>query len=202
MKSIFFFLVILIISFKVQAQTPLDGAVYVVGDSLAYGTGATKTALSPTNCLQKTFPNNTATNLAVPGKKSDTLIGELRTWVDDPKAGLIFVSMGGNDEIMNVIKPNSFPKSASLTNMEESFDNLLARGAIVVYLSLNHPSATTDRLQLITQMAEQKGIITVDGMAGLWGTKYMADNFHPNAQGYEIVCTRINDALRAAGVIQ
>ena len=198
MKFIAFFLFVSVI-FNAQAQTatPITGTIHVMGDSLAYGTGAPSSALSPANCLKKGFPQSEVINEAVPGTKSDKFLKGLADWKPSANAQMIFVSMAGNDVIGNLLSPGSFPEQNTLLNMNQIFDTLLQPGLVVVYLGLAPPRPDSDRLPLVSIMAESKGIIVVDGMDGLWNKpQFMSDLVHPNSKGYVIMCDKILQALQ------
>lgn len=192
-----FIAIFLFLSGIVNAQAQVTGTIHVMGDSLAYGTGAPSTALSPANCLRKGFSQSTVINEAVPGTKSDKFLKGLESWKPAADAQLIFVSMGGNDVIGNLLSPGSFPQQNTLLNMTQIFDVLQQPGVIVVYLGLEPPRPDSDRLPLISLMAESRGIIVVDGMEGLWNKpQYMSDLVHPNTKGYGIMCDKILQALQ------
>lgn len=180
-----------------QAQGPITGTIHVMGDSLAFGTGAPSTALSPANCLKKGFPQSEVINEAVPGTKSDKFLKTLTSWVPTANSQMVFVSMGGNDVISNVLKPGAFSEQQTLLNMNQIFDFLQQPGFVVVYLGLDPPRPDSDRLPLISLMAQSKGVIVVDGMNGLWNKlQYMSDPVHPNTKGYGLMCDKILQALQ------
>ncbi len=194
MKFIAFFLFSLGL---VNARAQVTGTIHVMGDSLAYGTGASNLAMSPTNCLKKGFPQSEVLNEAVPGTKSDKFLKGLSAWTPAANSQMVFVSMGGNDVIGNLLSPGSFPEQNSLINMNLIFDSLQKPGIVVVYLGLAPPRPDSDRLPLISLMAENRGVIVVDGMDGLWNKlQYMSDPVHPNAKGYALMCDKILQALQ------
>lgn len=199
MKFIAFFLFVsgIVNAGAQQIPAPITGTIHVMGDSLAFGTGAPSTALSPTNCLKKGFPQSEVINEAVPGTKSDKFLKTITGWVPTANSQMVFVSMGGNDVIWNVLKPGQFPEQNSLANMNQIFDELQKPGVVVVYLGLAPPRPDSDRLPLISLMAESKGVLVVDGMDGLWNQpQLMSDPVHPNTKGYAIMCDKILQALQ------
>ncbi len=199
MKFIAFFLFVsgMVNAGAQQIPVPITGTIHVMGDSLAFGTGAPSTALSPTNCLKKGFPGSEVINEAVPGTKSDKFLKTITGWVPTANSQMVFVSMGGNDVIWNVLKPGQFPEQNSLANMHQIFDELQKPGVVVVYLGLAPPRPDSDRLPLISLMAESKGVLVVDGMDGLWNKlQLMSDPVHPNTKGYAIMCDKILQALQ------
>jgi lysophospholipase L1-like esterase len=176
----------------IQFSKPGEGTVKVVGDSLAFGLGASSAAqsLTPTNCLRANFPG-TYLNLAKSGATSEDLKNRLDFIVKGPTK-MYFVSAGGNDVLYTIAGLN-YPEQKTLDDMNIVFDRLLSTNAVVVYLSLNPPVQPpyekTERLPKITALAQSKGIVIVDGMKNLWADPlYMADDVHPNDLGYEKMC--------------
>lgn len=192
MRSIFF---LFISFFFLQIQAQVTGTIHVMGDSLAYGKGAPADALSPTNCLKKGFPKSQVINEAVNGMRSGQFLEKVQKWKSKADSQMVFVSMGGNDVMQNIILPGSFPAKKTMANMEKAFDLLLQEGRIVVYLGLKPPQKGSERLPEVSKMAQKKGVIVVDGMAGLWGTDYMDDLIHPNENGYALMCDKILQAV-------
>lgn len=178
----------------IRNSKPGAGTIAILGDSLAAGYGANDMHNTPAQCLAGKFKNRLS-DFAVNGlTSSDTL-----TRVD-AVAGvaphLVFVSAGGNDVLSQRSRPGSYGAEKTLREMGEIFDRLLATGSVVAYLGLQPPYTGTERLLQISEMARQKGVIVVDGMAGFWGkNEFMFDPIHPNDKGYEIMCSRILQAV-------
>lgn len=181
-------------NFSVKNIKPGVGNIVVIGDSLAAGYKATENSVKPKGCLA-TLQHSSVYDLAVPGTTSrEVLKSTEMISVYAPK--LVFVSSGGNDVMYNLQKPGLYPRENTLSEMSNLFDKVLATGAMVVYLSLNPPLAGAERLAEISAMAQAKGVITVDGMNGFWNNpQLMADQIHPNNQGYQIMCQRILSAI-------
>jgi lysophospholipase L1-like esterase len=179
----------------VKNQNPKIGTISVIGDSLASGYGAAPNSTNtPAQCLQKYF--GTSVNaVAVPGATSIEVAGQIDSAL---QSHLVFVSSGGDDAIDDVRQPGSYPATRSLINMGWIFDRLLQSGALVVYLGLKPPYPGGDRMGQIWDLANSKGVLVVDGMSGLWTDKsLMADEIHPNQQGYSVMCSRIIATLKA-----
>lgn len=178
----------------IRNAKPGSGMVAVIGDSLANGTGATDENVKPTGCLANAT-GNPVKDLAEDGLTSAETIKQAEIAVN-LQSKLVFVSAGGNDAIREYVKTGSYPVQQTLDDMTKVFDYLLESGALVVYLGLNPPTKGADRLPLISQLARDKGVIVVDGMAGLWEDQQkMHDGFHPNDAGYAIMCDRIKAAI-------
>lgn len=172
-----------------------------MGDSLAYGYGASATGMTPERCFSRHFPGKSF-NYAVNGYTTSDLMGHLQKVLpphlrnEKLAPAMIFVSIGGNDALLNRVKEGRYPERKTMEEISRLFDQLLATKALVVYLALNPPYSGLDRLQKISHLARLKGILTVDAMGGLWkNNEYMSDLVHPNDRGYDLMCQRIVQAV-------
>lgn len=182
-------------TYSIANAHPGAGRIVVLGDSLAAGHKATIDDVKPAGCM-KQLPNEFIADLAVPGLTSEEISAKLRI-VEGTHPKLIFVSSGGNDTLLDHNRPGAYPENKTLNEMNDMFDFLLQTGAVVAYLSINPPVPYAGRMSAITQMAQNKGIIIIDGMNGFWqNPNLMADTIHPNDSGYKIMCDRTIDAIK------
>jgi lysophospholipase L1-like esterase len=183
---------------KITNSKPGAGRIYVMGDSLAYGTGSVDLVFTPSACLENEFTGATVSNYAIPGFKTDELVDNVPYYLgQSPK--LAFISTGGNDALSEYYQPGSYPADKSVRELKRIILQFQTAGAVVVYLAINPPydPAASKRLQDMAKVARENGAIVVDGMAGLWKTAKMSDDFHPNDDGYEVMCDRILQAVSA-----
>jgi acyl-CoA thioesterase I len=173
---------------------PGSGTMMVMGDSLAHGFGATDYSLTPAGCLGQKY-GGVVTDVSQNGYTSDNIAKDIPTAVST-RPHLIFVSLGGNDAMIDHFNKGAFPIPRTMDNMGKLFDALLGTGALVAYLALAPPYPDSERLPQIAAMARQKGVLVIDGMQGLWDDKSkMNDSVHPNDEGYKILCQRMQKAL-------
>lgn len=170
--------------------------VYVVGDSLAYGTGAKDSKNTPTGCLAAKYTSLTATNLATPGHTSQQVLDQIPQFLN-PAPQLVFISTGGNDALTDYYKPGTYPAQKSLAELRTIIEQFQKAGAVVAFLKISPPfdPNSAKRLENMAIQAELMGAIIVDGMAGLWNTDKMSDDFHPNDEGYKLMCKKITEAI-------
>lgn len=175
---------------------PGQGAIYVVGDSLAYGTGG-DSHVTPAGCLQSAFPQSHVLNKATPGLLSSELLSNTSQFLN-PAPQLVFISTGGNDSYLDYSQPGSYPTARSVSELEDVIKLFQAKGTLVVYLGINPPfdPEASAHLTAMSSAAASLGVIVVDGMNGLWNSDKMSDMFHPNTAGYQIMCDRILQAVR------
>jgi lysophospholipase L1-like esterase len=175
---------------------PGEGNIFVVGDSLAFGTGANEFLNSPAGCLAAEFSPSTVANMATPGLTSKQVLNQVQFFISPPPK-LVFISSGGNDALADYYSPGSYPSSNSIIELRSMIEQFQKVGALVSYLKIDPPydSEASKRLLLMAQEAEKMGVIVIDGMAGLWNTNKMSDEFHPNDEGYKIMCEKMSDAI-------
>jgi lysophospholipase L1-like esterase len=184
---------------KIINSKPGAGSIYVMGDSLAYGTGSSVDSLfTPSLCLAAEFTGATVSNYAIPGFKTNELVNNVPYYLGQPPK-LAFISTGGNDALSEYYQPGSYPADKSVRELKRIILQFQTAGAVVVYLAINPPYDPTaaKRLQDMGKVARENGAIVVDGMAGLWNTAKMSDDLHPNDDGYEVMCDRIIQAVSA-----
>ncbi len=175
---------------------PGAGDIFVIGDSLAYGTGASDLANSPSGCLAIEFSPSSVSNLATPGFTSKQVLNQVQFFLNPPPK-LVFLSTGGNDALADYSNPGSYPSLNSLTELKSVIEQFQKVGALVAYLKINPPfdPTSSQRLVEMAQAADQMGAIIIDGMEGLWNTDKMSDQFHPNDEGYKIMCEKMKTAI-------
>lgn len=182
---------------KIINSKPGAGSVYVIGDSLANGAGATNDLVKPAGCLQENFSGALVSNYGINGLMTDQLVSNVQFYLDNPPK-LVFISTGGNDAFLNYANPGAYPADKSARELKRIILQFQKVGSAVAYLALNPPFDATAaaHLQGMTKVARENGAIIVNGMDGLWtDSNKMADEFHPNDEGYEIMCDRIVKAI-------
>ena len=182
---------------KIINSKPGAGSVYVIGDSLAYGTGATDDLVTPSKCLENKITGALVSNYGIPGQSTDELVDNVTFYLKIPPK-LVFISIGGIDAFMDYSNPGSYPADKSVRELKRIILQFQNVGSVVAYLAINPPydAKASSRLLEMTKVARENGVIIVNGMDGLWtdATK-MADEFHPNDAGYEVMCDRMVKAI-------
>lgn len=200
--------------------------ILVMGDSLAKGTGDEKgqgftndfVSLWKTKVTKDIKVNNIAVN-------GDTSTGLLQIVKNDQtlkaveSSKIIFISIGGN-EVKNF---QASDLSSDSTNVKETEDTYLEnlknifkyirsknKNSIIVFIGLYNPfekDTTLDKIKLLNDWNYQtEQLIYQDPNSIFIPThdlfkynldKYLsADNFHPNAAGYDAISKRIFETLK------
>ena len=82
--------------------------------------------------------------------------------------------------------------------MTRIFDRLLDTGAMVAFVAIDPPLASTARMDAIRGLCRERGVLWIgDAMTGLWQDRTrMSDQIHPNAAGYRMMAERVAGALK------
>lgn len=175
------------------------GPAAVFGDSVAFGTGANLVGSRPQACLSRLV--GATNNFAENGATTQDAMGSLQDLLDS-KPSVVLISLGGNDVLAALFGGGAIPESETLENLREIFSALTDAGSLVIHLGLNPPSnplypVDSSRLGKIKAVAQQEGVIFLENsFQGFWGnSSFMADDIHPNDNGYNILCDRVSQAL-------
>ena len=177
----------------------VDGAIVLLGDSIARGVGAINQEKALQGCFDSSSDQEVYTYARDGGTTEDSM--DLLKMASESKPSLTLVSLGGNDVVADAID-NNFPEELTLKNIRTIFKSLTEAGSLVIHLGLNPPTnpdfpLDTSRLTAIKSVAAEEGVIFLDSsFSGMWGnTDYMSDDIHPNDKGYSVLCDRVKKAL-------
>lgn len=200
--------------------------ILVMGDSLAKGTGDEKGQGFANDFASlwktKTTKDIKVNNIAVNGDVSSGLfqiVGNEQTLKSIENSEIIFISIGGNEikkfeseDISTVSTDVKAIQDNYLNNLKSIFKSIRSRNkdSIIVFIGLYNPfekNGASDKTillndwnyqteQLISQDANSIFIPTYDLFRYNLDKYLSADNFHPNAAGYDAISKRIFEALK------
>lgn len=203
--------------------------ILVMGDSLAKGTGDEKGQGFANDFVSlwktRAAKDIKVTNIAVNGDTSSGLVKILQNeqtlkYIENSK--IIFVSIGGNeikklqsDDVSAVSSDAKTLQDNYLNNLKSIFKSIRCRNknSVIVFIGLYNPfekGAASDKTallngwnyqteQLVSQDSNSIFIPTYDLFRYNLDKYLAADNFHPNAAGYDAISKRIFDALKNYG---
>jgi lysophospholipase L1-like esterase len=188
----------------------------VLGDSIAYGQGASRAAdTAGSRLAAELTAAGMPTQLrvyAVPGARSGALAAQVagaRDW----GAQLALIIIGANDLIQFV------PPQLAATQLGAAVRQLRDAGAQVVVAPapdlsvvpwvppqvrafVRAGSAVLRQAQTRTALAEGARVAAIDGSASAGfaadATLFCADRFHPSSAGYALIAAALSPAIRAA----
>jgi acyl-CoA hydrolase len=190
-------------------HTPLPSTsnVVILGDSLTYGTGA-----GSGEDYASILAGNTGWNVineGVPGNTSYDGLARLSQILEAHESGeqkidLLIVELGGNDFLKHV------PKTETVSNLKAILNQAKAKSINTVLIAIPEFSpvgaafgALSDH-PLYENLAEETDTPLIEDLFSdvLAKNSLKADPIHPNAAGYRLVATELQNALIDLGFLK
>jgi len=184
--SVFF-----LISCNGPDATTLSGDnIICFGDSLTYGTGASRDRSYPAQ-LSKMI-GRPIINTGVPGDTTSRALERLAEDVLDQSPRIVLITLGGND------LKNGVNKNTAFKNLKAIIEAIQAEGGLVILGGIKFVVLDKGYGEMYKNLAKETGIILVPNvLKGLIGRdKYMSDPIHPNGDGYAIMAERFYAAMK------
>ncbi len=159
------------------------------GDSITQGFGAAAGQDYPTLLNQMTRFH--IINAGIEGDTSGGALKRLKTDVLDREPLLVVIEFGANDFLTRV------PLEETVSNMQKLITQVQAAGAMVAIADVSSPEIMGYMTRELQRLARQHKAIYIprilDGI--ITNPKLKSDPFHPNAEGYKIIASRMYRAL-------
>jgi lysophospholipase L1-like esterase len=169
--------------------------VLAFGDSLTYGTGASRGESYPE--VLAGLIGRTVVSEGVPGERTAQGLERLSDVLDMHQPRIILLCLGGNDMLRKV------DAGETETNLRRMIDTANARGVGVVLIGVPKPALLGGTARFYERIAEDYAI-PYEGEALneiLKDNEYKSDPIHPNARGYRALATALAEVLRRSGAI-
>ena len=199
MKKVAYFILaigILFLGYVVFFNSPDAGpdklnyrTIICFGDSLTYGTGASKGMDYPSQLSQ--MLNKPVINAGVPGDTTGRALSRLDRDVLSKNPDIVLITLGGND------LKNGVSKDSAFRNFRKIVESLQKQGAEVIVGGLKFPLRDRGYGSGYQELAAQTGAVLIpDIFEGIMGNrKLMSDPIHPNDAGYKIIAQRFHAAI-------
>jgi acyl-CoA hydrolase len=186
---------------------PATANVLILGDSLTYGTGAAEGEDYATLLASNTGWN--VMNAGVPGSTSLEGLERLPEYLavhasGEQKIDFLLIALGGNDFLRRV------PQSLIVENLKAML--MLAKAhdiqtALIAMPELSPVGAAFGTLSdhlLYARLAEETNTPLLSGIftEALAQNSLKADPIHPNADGYQVVASRLQQGLQQLGFMR
>jgi lysophospholipase L1-like esterase len=170
-----------------------DAVILAFGDSLTYGTGASKGSSYPSVLAKLTGLN--VINEGIPGEQTAQGLKRLPAVLEQTKPDLVILCHSGND----ILRRNS--KDQARQNLESMIGLIRASGAQVLLLGVPDFGLFLSAADFINQAAENTQVAYVpDLLPDLQGDRSIkSDNVHFNADGYAQLAQGIHQSLQDFG---
>jgi len=185
----------------IQTAIPRGATALAFGDSITFGTGASRGEDWPTLLAAKTGWK--IINAGVPGDTAQEGRKRIGSLLTQHQPALVIVGLGGND----------FIRRRPAQQVKEDLRNILlqvkATGVPVVMLAVPAPNliavvaSNLSDAPLYEDLAGEEGVALVeDVIASVLSVEALkADPIHPNAEGYRRMAEMIHQALKKAGFV-
>jgi lysophospholipase L1-like esterase len=159
------------------------------GDSLTYGTGASRNKSYPAQLSKMTgIP---IINAGIPGNSTSDGLERIETDVLERSPRIVIITLGGND------LKNGVRKDVAYKNLKTIIEAIQAEGALVVLGGVKFLVLDKGYGEMYKKLAKETGIILIPNILGglINKDKYMSDPIHPNAAGYEIMAKKFHEVI-------
>lgn len=190
-----------------HAPLPTTSNIVILGDSLTYGTGA-----GSGEDYASILAGNTGWNVinaGVPGNTTYDGLKRLSQYLQADEAGeqkidLLIVELGGNDFLKHV------PESETVSNLKSILSQAKARHiqtALIAIPKFSPVGAAFGALSdhpLYEKLAEETDTPLIENLFSdvLAKNSLKADPIHPNAEGYRMVASELQEALMDLGFLK
>lgn len=173
-----------------------DAVILAFGDSLTYGTGASKGNRYPD--ILSELSGRSVINEGVPGEISQQGLLRLPDLLDRHEPDLLILIHGGNDILRKI------PSSVTADNIKKMLDEARLRNIQVVMLGVPQPGLLVmSSAEFYRLIAENKMVVAdLDTLPEILGSRHLkSDMVHPNAQGYRMLAENIHRLLQENGAL-
>ena len=182
---------------KAPKVARLDSAAVVLafGDSLTYGTGASRQESYP--AVLERLISRKVVGAGVPGETSEEGLRRLPGVLEEVKPQLLVLCHGGNDFLRKM------GEESAAANVREMIRLAQSRGIAVVLVATPKPGFGTSKVKFYEEIGKELAIpVENDILADVLGSRSLkSDLVHPNARGYEKIAEAVAELLEDAGAL-
>lgn len=178
-------------------MTPLatDAKVLAFGDSLTYGTGASRSQSYPSVLSELT--GRSVINAGVPGEVSSAGVRRLAGLLAEHRPDLVVLCHGGNDILRRL------DRTAMRQNLERMIALSREAGAQVILVAVPDFGILLSAAEDYEIVAEKTGVpMEADILPDVLSDDGLkSDSIHPNGAGYRRMAEAVNELLRETGAL-
>jgi len=173
-----------------------EAIILAFGDSLTYGSGASKGANYPG--VLSVLSAHTVINAGIPGEISSNGLSRLPALLDKHQPELLILIHGGNDMLRKI------PQQQTSDNLKQMINEAQQRNIKVVMLGV--PKFNLFLLsssEIYQQVAEEYKVpVDLESLPHILSDNALkSDTIHPNDQGYRLMAENIYELLVEAGAL-
>ena len=176
-------------------KLPSDAVVLAFGDSLTYGTGASRDESYPAQL--EALIGRKVVNAGVPGEVSAAGLERLPAVLDEVKPAMLLLCHGGNDFLRRLDEARAAENIRAMVRLARE------RDIQVVLLATPKPTLPPSVPVFYREIALEARIGFVEGVMKevLSDRALKSDTVHPNAKGYGEIAKAVEKMLKQAGAI-
>ncbi len=173
---------------------PEDALILAFGDSLTYGTGASRAQSYPARLQQ--LSGHKVVNAGIPGEISADGLKRLPRLLQKYHPDLVILIHGGNDILRKL------PVHQTRNNLLHMIQQIRDSGSQVMLVAVPRPALLLSDAPLYAAVAEQSHTALLqDSLSDiLQSNNNKSDAIHPNARGYAMLAQDIFDFLKKQDV--
>ncbi len=175
---------------------PQDAVILAFGDSLTYGTGASKDADYPSVLSEIT--SRTVINAGLSGEITENGLARLPALLDQHKPDLLILMHGGNDMLQNIVEQHTSD------NLKKMIGEAKKRNIKVMMLGVPKPKLfLLNSAEFYLQISEETQTPTdFETLPKILSKNVLkSDTIHPNDEGYKILANSIFNFLVNTGAL-
>ncbi len=199
-KVLVFFTVLLLSACNntqpVFTKLSTNATILAFGDSLTYGTGATKADSYP--AILSELSSRQVINAGIPGEISQDGLARLPSLLDEIQPELLILIHGGND----ILRKHPLEKTAE--NLKQMILAANHRNIRVIMLGVPKPGLfLMSSAEIYQQVAdEHQTPIDIETLPNILGSNQLkSDAIHPNRDGYRVMAENIYSLLVNTGAL-
>jgi len=173
---------------KIKSVQPIGENIICFGDSLTFGTGASKGMDYPSQLSR--MISRPVLNKGIPGDTTARALARLDQDVLSPR--IVLITLGGND------LKNGVPKDMVFQNLKSIVEFTQAKGALVIIGGIDLPFWGRGYGEGYEKLCKETGAILIpnifDGIMG--NRQLMSDSIHPNDAGYTLMAEKFYKVLK------
>ena len=201
MKKIILFILLGFIAFigfrlffsapEIRNTNPSGENIICFGDSLTYGTGATKKGMDYPSQLARMI-NRPVINAGVPGDTTATALKRLEKDVLTRSPRIVLITLGGND------LKNRVPREKTFDNLRTIVQSIQDAGALVIVAGIDMPFWDRGFGNAYEDLCDELGALLIPNIfKGIMGKRHlMSDPIHPNDAGYALFAQKFYEGIR------
>ena len=176
--------------YAITNNLPKGETIVSFGDSLTFGTGASKGMDYPAQL--SVLIDETIINKGKPGDTTLTALSRLDTVLEhNPR--IVLITLGGND-LKNGVK-----KKQAFRNLKVIIQRIQNTGALVILGGIDIPFFGRDFVDAYEELAIETGSVLIPNILKdvMGNPKLMSDRIHPNDEGYAVMTQYFYSAIKS-----